>query len=179
MIIETGRLAIRPWRAGDVSHYEFLSKDVGYNCFAPPGVYLVRDEAEALKKIEDRISVFERHGIGKFPVFLKGTDRCIGTCGFGYCDIDGAQEPELGYRLALAYWGKGYATEAAGALLEYAFGELGKQRVFAFAVKQNPASLKVIGKLGFQYRSGLVHAGLDHDLFVMTREDFRTARSPA
>lgn len=179
MILETERLAIRPWRAEDVGHYDFLSKDIGYNCFAPPGVYLVRDEAEALQKIEDRISVFGKDGTGKFPVFLKKTGQCIGTCGFGSFEIDGGRELELGYRLALAYWGKGYATEAAGALLEYGFGRLERRQVFAFALKQNPASLKVIGKLGFHYRSGLVYAGLDHDLFVMTREDFRTARSRA
>ncbi len=173
MILETERLVIRPWQTGDAAHYEALSKDIGYNCFAPPGAYLVRDEAEALEKIGERVSLYERHGIGKFPVFLKEGGQCIGTCGFSFYTLDGAQELELGYRFALNHWGNGYATEAGKTLVRHAFQNLNRPRIFAFAIRQNPASLKIIEKLGFQYRSQLMHAGLEHRLFVMTPEDLK------
>ena len=47
MLIETQRLTLREWRDTDVECYLTLSRDVGYNCFSPPGAYLVRDEQES------------------------------------------------------------------------------------------------------------------------------------
>lgn len=50
--LETPRLIVRSWRETDLDPYLTLSTDVGYNCFAQPGYYLVRDRAEALEKTE-------------------------------------------------------------------------------------------------------------------------------
>ena len=58
-------------------------------------------------------------------------------------------EPELGYRLRVAAWGKGYATEGSRALLRKGFNEFGVQRVVASALVSNIASRRVLEKLGF------------------------------
>jgi [ribosomal protein S5]-alanine N-acetyltransferase len=170
-VLETKRLIIRPWRREDVPCYQELSRDVGYNCFAPPGFFLVSGDKEAEEKIDQRISSFEENKCGKFPVFLKGGEF-IGTCGFSPCELNGQKEIELGYRLLLKHWGKGYATEAARAVIAHAFNGLTRKQVFAFAIEQNPASLRIIEKLEFKYQSPLMYAGLEHRLFIMTDADY-------
>mgnify|MGYP001559627353 FL=1 len=165
MKLETKRLIIREWRETDVDHYLTSSKDVGYNVFSIPGQFLVIDKNEAIKIIKQRILRFEQKGLGKFLVFLKGSEQFIGTCGLDYYNLDGRQEMELGYRLLLNHWGKGYATEAAEAILNYGLVNLKIPRIIAFAIPQNTQSLKIIEKLGFRFLNEFEHAGLLHKLF--------------
>ena len=62
-----------------------------------------------------------------------------------------ASMPEIGYWLGVAFWGKGYATEAARAVIDHAFGELGYDTLLAGARVSNPASRRVLEKCGFQW----------------------------
>lgn len=166
MRLDTERLFIREWRDSDVPHYLRLSTDVGYNNFAYPGYYLVKDEAEALEKIRQRQKLFQARGLGKFPVFLKNGEF-VGTCGIDPYTLDGSEQFELGYRMLLDHWGNGYATEAAKAVLSYAQTTLSLGKVLAFAVPQNPQSLKIIEKLGFRYQRLFRHAGIAHKLYEL------------
>lgn len=166
MELKTDRLIIRPWRDEDVKHYLAMSVDVGYNCFTPPGVYLVKDQAEALEKVRARMQNFSNFGIGKFPIFLKATGEFIGTCGADKFELEGKPEYELGYRFMLNHWNKGYATESANAVLDYLFKNLKIPQVHAFAVYQNPASLKVIEKVGFTYLRDFQWFNITHRLYV-------------
>src|SRR5688572_5664889 len=109
--IETERLKIRPWKEDDVEHYLTLAKDVGYTSFSLPGQFAL-DPDEAKIRIKDRTELFETKKVGKFLVFSKESGELVGTCGLGSYDLDGREEMELGYRLRLQHWGKGYATEA-------------------------------------------------------------------
>ena len=166
MRIETERLIIRPWSLDDVKHYQAMSVDVGYNCFTPPGVYLVKDEVEAVERVKARMQIFTDYKIGKMPIFLKATGEFIGTCGADRCELEGKPELELGYRLMLNHWSKGYATEAAEGMLKYLLNDLKIPKVHAFAVYQNPASLKVIEKVGFTYLRDFLWFNLTHRLYV-------------
>lgn len=168
MELKTERLIIRPWNLEDVKHYQAMSVDVGYNCFTPPGVYLVKDEYEALERVRARMKIYTDHKIGKFPMFLKETGEFIGTCGADLFELEGKQERELGYRLMLEHWNKGYATEAARAMVDYLLLDLKLPSVHAFAVYQNPASLRVIEKVGFQYLRDFQWYNLRHRLYIKT-----------
>ena len=98
-----------------------------------------------------------------FLVTLPGTG-VIGAVGLAAPGGAPADEPELGYWIARAHWGQGYATEAAGAVLQIARA-LGHRRVTARHFVDNPASGKVLRKLGFlpTGRAGLHHsAGRGH-----------------
>jgi [ribosomal protein S5]-alanine N-acetyltransferase len=174
MILETKRLVLRNWLESDVDSYMVLANDVGYNCFSRPGHFLVHTTEEATRKIRDRINLFNERKLGKFPVFLKETGEFIGTCGLEPCEIAGRVEIELGYRLCLKHWGKGYATESADAVLRYGFGDLNLKKIVAFALPQNKASLKILENLGFQYLNDFVHAELPHRLYEMPRDGFAT-----
>ena len=99
-----------------------------------------------------------------FLITVPGTG-VIGAVGLTVPGSAPADEPELGYWIARAHWGQGYATEAAGALLQIAQA-LGHRRVIARHFADNPASGKVLRKLGFlptgrtglRYSAGRGHA---------------------
>jgi ribosomal-protein-alanine N-acetyltransferase len=74
----------------------------------------------------------------------------IGTCGFGQIDF-ARGVGDINYVLAKSYWGKGYATEAVAAVLQFGFCELGLRRIEAQAFQDNIASIRVIAKLGLRY----------------------------
>lgn len=172
MILETERLRLRNWQLSDLNCYLTLSKDVGYNCFTEPGRFLVRTLEEAKEKIQQRMTLFDERRLGKFPIFLKETGEFVGTCGMEPYELDGRPEVELGYRLCLKHWGRGYATESAAAILRHGFGDLKLKRIIAFALAQNRASLKVLEKLGGLYLRTFDHNELPHRLYEMPRETF-------
>jgi RimJ/RimL family protein N-acetyltransferase len=84
------------------------------------------------------------------PAFLIGLadGTLIGGCGIA---TTSGGDPELGYWIGVAHWGRGYATEAARALIDHAFAELGCERLSSRARVSNPASRRVLEKCGFQW----------------------------
>ena len=112
-------------------------------------------------------------------VMIGGGGALIG--GLGLVEIPG--HCEFGYWLGRAYWGAGYATEAARAFLAYAFDRFAIDLVRAGAFIDNPASLRVQEKLGFaqlgrrRVRSLARNAEVDHIDTVLTRERFREMRT--
>ena len=165
MMLQTERLVLRNWQESDVDHYLVLAGDVGYHCFSRPGRFLVHSAEEAHVKVRERMFLFDRRKLGKFPIFLRDTGEFIGTCGMEPFDLDGHSEVELGYRLCLKFWGKGYASEAAAAMLDYGLRDLKLAKIMAFVLSQNKASVKILEKLGFQYLRDFVHADLSHRLY--------------
>ncbi len=145
-----------------------MSGDVGYTCFSTPGFFSFKDEAELVEKVSKRAKQFAETGFGKYVVYEKGTQSFVGTCGIEPFDNGGTPGHELGYRLMLQHWRKGYATEAATAAIKYYFEVLKHPRLHAFALPQNAASLKIIGKLGFDRSGELTYNGLTNHLFVKT-----------
>jgi len=79
-------------------------------------------------------------------VVLRETWDLIGVVGLGIQAAHG--RAEIGYWIGLPYWNKGYCTEAAEAMLEQAFTTLGLNRVYAFHFRDNPASGRVMQKMG-------------------------------
>ena len=107
---------------------------------------------------------------------LKATGQLIGNCGIRL-ESAGARQADIGYELDPNYWGQGYATEAARAVVEYGFSQLRVHRVWASCVADNLGSAHVLEKLGMhqegrlrdnEYFKGrwwdtLVYAILDHE----------------
>ncbi len=169
MHIETQRLILRPWTLADAPYYEAMSRDIGYNCFASPGVYLARDAADLIAKVQKRIEAYADHGISKFPIFRKTDGVFVGTCGADFFELDGQRELEMGYRLLLEHWNQGYATEAALAMRDYLFQKVGASALYGFAVRQNAGSIRVLEKIGFTYRQPIVYGDVVHQLYEARR----------
>jgi RimJ/RimL family protein N-acetyltransferase len=121
----------------------------------------------------------ERQELVNFAITLTNTGELIGSTGLllNMADFQG----ELGYWIGVPYWNNGYATEAAQAAVRFAFDDLGLHRVFAFHMARNPASGRVMQKIGLRpegvLRGHRYKWGQFEDLLVygMTRLDPRPA----
>ena len=89
---------------------------------------------------------WREHGFGQFVVELPGEAPFIGVVGLAHVRfaVPFAPAVEAAWRLAPAYWGKGYATEAAQAAIEDGFGRVGLGEIVAFTVPANEASQRVM-----------------------------------
>ena len=91
----------------------------------------------------------QQRGYGMFAVLLKSNGRVVGDCGLEhYENIDGRSGIEIAYEFDKAYWRHGYATEAAIVVRDYAFTELGLNRIVAFILEDNVGSRRVAEKIG-------------------------------
>jgi RimJ/RimL family protein N-acetyltransferase len=91
---------------------------------------------------------YQAHGHGLWRVRLK-EGPMIGLCGLIYRDYLGV--PDVGYGFMARYFGQGYATEAAQAVLDYGFAELGMQRICGIVSPHNDASKRILQKIGLHY----------------------------
>lgn len=87
-------------------------------------------------------------GSGLLGIVLKETGDLIGDCGLRWQQVEGAKEPEVGYHLHRAHWNRGYATEAARAVRDYAFATLGCDHVISLIRPENLPSRRVAERNG-------------------------------
>lgn len=112
-------------------------------------------------------------GFGPYAVVERSSREVMGYCGlFYFPDVGGQPEVEIGYRLVRSAWGRGYATEAAQAVRDYAFQKLGIKRLIAMIDPSNIASLRVAEKLGMRYEKDLMFEGYTHPdhVYVIARK---------
>lgn len=142
----TPRLVLRPWRAADRDPFAALNADPEVMRHFPG--LLSRAESDALAERIERH--FAEKGYGPWAVEVRGGPPFIGFTGLGEVPFDAQFTPavEVGWRLARAYWGLGYASEAAATALTYGFNVLGLQEIVAFTVPANARSRRVMERIG-------------------------------
>jgi RimJ/RimL family protein N-acetyltransferase len=100
---------------------------------------------------------YRKWGFGLWAVVHKPDRQVIGLCGLTHFDdVDGQSEIEIGYRLARGFWGRGLATEAAGAVRDYAFDVLVLPRLVSIIDPRNEASIRVAEKNGLRYEKDVI-----------------------
>ena len=90
----------------------------------------------------------------QLAVVLKSTGQLIGSCGIRM-RLPDAYEADIGYELNPQHWGQGYATEAARAIVQFGFTELGLHRIWSWCIADNVGSARVLEKLGMQLEGRL------------------------
>jgi [ribosomal protein S5]-alanine N-acetyltransferase len=111
-----------------------------------------RDFEKVRLLIEDEVRAGAvGHPTGRWAVVEKASGHVVGDCGLIEKDVDGRQEIELVYVFASHCWGRGYATEAASALRDYALHQLGLRRIIALIDPKNHASVRVAEKVGIAF----------------------------
>ena len=141
-VLETKRLTLRAPCLEDAKTVAMLADDrrIAENTARIPHPYKLSDA-------ESFITAANANG-GEVVFLIALRDGTIvGACGVTML----ADQPELGYWLGVPYWGKGYATEALHALIDYAFTDLAHEALQAGARVTNPASRRVLEKCGFQW----------------------------
>jgi RimJ/RimL family protein N-acetyltransferase len=166
-VLETKRLALRAPQLEDAKTVAMLANDrrIAENTARIPHPYR---EADATNFIAAANKAASTDAL--FLITLRdGT--IAGACGLMLQE----ETPELGYWLGVPYWGKGYATEALHALIDYAFTDLGHDALQAGARVTNPASRRVLEKCGFQwtgvglYRIRAINSSAPIDRFRLER----------
>ena len=147
LITETPRLILRRLTWNDLDDLATLYADPDVMTFL--GGTLTYEATN--QHLEWIFNSYEKHGFGLWATIHKADNRFIGRCGLIALEIDGQQEVEIGYALAKKYWGQGLATEAARAIRDYAFCELGYSRLISLVDHGNIASQKVATKNGLIY----------------------------
>jgi RimJ/RimL family protein N-acetyltransferase len=142
--LETERLTLRAPRREDAKAIAALANDlrIAENLLRIPHPYGLADA--------ERFIAGANATEGETEFLITRGTTVLGACGVGSRD---GEQPEIGYWLGVAFWGRGYATEAARALIDHAFGELGYEVLVAGARVSNPASRRVLQKCGFQWTS--------------------------
>jgi RimJ/RimL family protein N-acetyltransferase len=165
-VLESKRLALRAPRLEDAKTVAALANDrrIAENTARIPHPYKLADAERFISAANTN------GGDAVFLVTLKG-GAVIGSCGIS--NVDG--QVELGYWLGVAHWGKGYATEALHAVIDFAFGDLDHDALNAGARVTNPASRRVLEKCGFQwtgvglYRIRAINSSAPIDRFRLER----------
>ena len=140
-VLATARLVLRAPRRGDVKAIATLVNDrrIAANTARIPHPYAIEDAEQFIA------SVNRREGEACFVITLDSAP-------IGICSVDLREDgPELGYWLGVAYWGRGFATEAVRALIDHAFGDREHETLISGARVNNPASRRVLEKCGFQW----------------------------
>jgi ribosomal-protein-alanine N-acetyltransferase len=110
------------------------------------------ENLEATRRLIARSMIgYVEGGHYEWGLVRRADQAFLGTCGFGDLDI-GQGIGEIGYVLARPYWGQGYATEAASAVLRFGFAQLGLRLIEAQVFTENAASLRVMAKLNLRCR---------------------------
>lgn len=148
--IETERLRLRPFQFSDADDVQRLAGDraIADTTLNVPHPY---EDGMAEEWIATHQPRFESGELFNLAVTLRTTGDLIGAIGLGIDQRFG--RAELGYWIGKPYWNNGYCTEAGRAVLQYGFSVLGLHRIHASHLTRNPASGRVMQKLG------MVHEG--------------------
>lgn len=149
--LTTARLLLRPLRIDDASRVQQLvsDPDVARTTANIPHPY----PAGAAEAWIARHQTTTQHGDEFVWAVTSIGAGLVGAMGLR---VEAQQErAELGYWIGKEYWGAGFATEAARAILGYGFTTLGLNRIYAHHMRRNPASGRVLQKLGMRYEGSL------------------------
>ena len=163
-MIETPRLLLRPWEERDRAPYHRIKSDP--RVMATLGPLQSRVESDATI---DHLRAREvEWGYSFWPVERRSDDMLIGYCGLVHPPVGTpiADELEIGWGLGSQFWGQGYATEAAAAVLAWAWANTARERVVATTSLDNNASRALMARLGM---TRLPDGDFDHP--VLTEGD--------
>jgi ribosomal-protein-alanine N-acetyltransferase len=148
LTLRTERLVLRPWRPEDRDPFAALNADPRVMEHLPS--VLTRAESDAA--VARYEAHFAEHDFGWFALELPGSAPFIGYVGLAHPRFEAHFTPcvEIGWRIAAEHWRNGYATEAARACVELAFGPLNLTELVSFTAVGNAPSRRVMEKLGMR-----------------------------
>ncbi|TAL59794.1 MAG: N-acetyltransferase [Legionella sp.] len=186
IILTTERLILRTWKPSDIPLMTAISSDPIVMEHFPA----IQDSAATQALIDHINQHYEQFGYALYAVEIKDTHEFIGFVGLNHPRFTipnfqpkGLPIVEIGWRLSPNHWGQGYATEAAKAVLHYAFTVLELSEIISFTVKANAKSRRVMEKIGLHHSEAddFDHPKLEdtsllkgHVLYRLTRDSYLT-----
>ena len=154
--LRTDRLLLRGWRDDDLDALVDINADPGVMRHILDGS--VRDRRQSADGLRKMMRDWDERGFGLFAVESRETGALLGWAGFAVPEFLPEVLPamEIGWRLSRAWWGHGYATEAAAAALRFGFTDRGLDRVVSIRHVDNQRSARVMAKIGLRYEFSTV-----------------------
>jgi RimJ/RimL family protein N-acetyltransferase len=164
--LTTPHLTLRPLQESDAPLLHAIHQQEGvltyFPATNPPSLAAVE------RYIAGQARHWQDHGYGTWAITLGGEAAIIGWAGLQF--LEELDETEIGYLLAPAQWGKGYATEAAQAALRFGFEQANLDHLVALVHPQNHASQRVAEKCGLRYQETIHIWNFDLMRFSIARE---------
>ena len=148
-ILETERLILRRLTLDDLDDLFALYRDPEVRRYFPEGTLTYDETKEELEWIID--GQYGQHGFGLWATIHKETGKFIGRCGLIPWTIEERSEVEVAYLLDKAYWGQGLGTEAALAIVAYAFEQFQLSRLICLFYPENTGSANIARKMGMTF----------------------------
>ncbi|MBO1625529.1 GNAT family N-acetyltransferase [Bacillus arachidis] len=147
-ILETERLILRLQTTDDASFILELLNDPSWLQFiGDRGVRTIEDAKAYI--LNGTVRMYEQYGFCLFLVERKEDHVPIGICGL--VKRDSLEDVDIGFAFLPKYWAKGYAYEAASAVMAYGKDKLGLNRIVGITTQENHASAKLLKKIGLQF----------------------------
>jgi ribosomal-protein-alanine N-acetyltransferase len=169
-VLETARLRLRPYEAGDIEPMAAMFGDPEVRAFTYLGTL---DRAQTGKVLDEYVGYLAEHGYGMLAILDRETGAYCGEVGLFTSPMGPLA---LRYALNRGAWGRGLATEASAAVIDDTFGRLGLEKLFAGVKDVNVASVGVVRKLGFVYESEATAHGHTFGVYGLTARDWRSRR---
>lgn len=165
-VLQTDRLTLRPFRAGDLDAYAAMCSDPQVMEFlSADGSLLSR--ADAWRQMAMFLGHWELRGYGTWAVEERASGEFVGRVGL-HCP-EGWPDRELGWTIARKFWGRGYASEAARASIAHAFGPLGWTHLVSLIHPDNHRSARLAERLGHRIHGVAEIRGLHLTLYRLDR----------
>ncbi len=147
-VIETERLRLRPFRAGDAADFAALNGDPLVMAHFPKPLNRAESDRVLARIMERR----EAEGVAFAAVELRDSGAFVGMAGLAFVRFEAPVRgmTEIGWRLLPGFWGKGLASEAARAWRDHGFRALGLERIVSFTTRGNLRSQAVMRRIGMQ-----------------------------
>jgi RimJ/RimL family protein N-acetyltransferase len=148
LVLETERLVLRPFTTDDAPFILTLLNEPSFlRYIGDKKVRTLEDARQYL--LNGPIASYERNGFGLCPVELKDSQTAIGMCGL--LKREELPDPDIGFAFLPDFWNKGFAFEAAAAVMNDARARLKLNRILAIVNPDNYASIKLLERLGLKF----------------------------
>ena len=174
--IETERLILRELTETDVEGMFELDSNIDVHTFLGNNPIKTKEQAE--QNIQFIRTQYLERGVGRFAVIEKNSSDFIGWCGLKFCkgkeeELNGISNfIDIGYRLIPKFWGKGYASEAAFASLDFGFKNMKYECIYGAAETANIGSNKILRKIGLQYINEFNYKGIKASWYQLNKSDY-------
>ncbi len=167
---ETERLRFRKFEWGDLHGLASIRGDADVMRYI--GSRRPESVGEVQNVLNGILAHWRVHGFGRWALIDRQSEVLIGWCGLSY--LEQTREVEIGYGIAKPFWGKGLASEAASATMQYGFQHLCLDRIVAGAWPDNVASQHVMKKLGMRFIKQAQFYGADLLYYAISVEEYRS-----
>lgn len=169
-VLETDRLVLRQISTGDAEFIlDLLNQPSFLRFIGDRGVRTLEQARQFI--LDGPIASYERFGFGLYLVELGGPGTPLGICGL--LKRESLEDVDIGFAFLPQFWGRGYAFEAASAVMKYGWKTLGLERIVAIASPDNERSFNLLRKLGLHYERPIRLAEDQPELRLFTSDTDR------